>query len=358
MYHSWIGPKQLLFKYIPIGFIPSTLSTLSFTNCVYTHQSSLLLESSCLAHSLLHELLLTNHSVEASSLLHSLITHRTPSLSPSLEFFLHSSLNHSSSLHLQQTLSLLSSSSLFPRILIDCLRKQERTIWTRIIHNPLDILFLFRTTLYGGDLELASACISVLQGVACSGSEVAIPLSLPSKDIAYRWCDWDSVRSVCQSEYLSFLNSIQFVFKPIDNTSLDVCIAHKAGIELIVILILRGMISGLSDVYRFLVMEENRHSELQEFIPSNYQIDGILTSLSLCLLQQGYLNQVIKLQREIGWTWTSIPSYCPVTNYYESLTHLLIVSNLQLLPIDVFSDQSLFHDMTQKCILVKFILIH
>jgi len=96
-------------------------------------------------------------------------------------------------------------------------------------------------------------------------------------------------------------------------------------------------------------MEENRHSELQEIIPPCYQIDVILTSLAIHLLQQGYLKHVLELQREIGWTWSSTPSDCPVSNYYDSLTRLTAVSNLQLLPLDVFSDQSLFQEMTRRC---------
>ena len=38
-----------------------------------------------------------------------------------------------------------------------------------------------------------------------------------------------------------------------------------------------------------------------------------------------------------------------VSNYYDSLTRLTAVSNLQLLPLDVFSDQSLFQEMTRRC---------
>lgn len=205
VYRSWIGPRQYQLKFIPIGFLPSSISVISFTNGIFSHQHSLQLETQCLAHSLLHELISIDRNSEASLLLHSLITHHIPSLSPSLEFFIHSSLNHGSSEHLHHSLSLLSSSSLFPRLLINCLRKQERTIWTRVIHNSLDILFLFRTTLYGGDLELASACISVLQGVVCSGSEVAISPSLPLSETSYRWCDLNALRYVCQSWFQSFL---------------------------------------------------------------------------------------------------------------------------------------------------------
>ena len=218
-------------------------------------------------------------------------------------------------------------------------------------------MFLFRTTLYGGDLELASACISVLQGVVCSGSEVAIRPSLPFSETSYKWCDLNAVKSVCQPWLRSFLDSILFIFQHNDDTPLDVCLAHKAGIELMLLLVVRGIITGLSDVYRFLVMEENRHSELQEIIPSCYQIDVILTSLAIHLLQQGYLKHVLELQREIGWTWSSTPSGCPVSNYYDSLTRLTIVSNLQLLPVDVFSDQSLFQEMIRRCSILEFVLI-
>ena len=113
VYRSWIGPRQYQLKFIPIGFLPSSISVISFTNGIFSHQHSLQLETQCLAHSLLHELISIDRNSEASLLLHSLITHHIPSLSPSLEFFIHSSLNHGSSEHLHHSLSLLSSSSVF-----------------------------------------------------------------------------------------------------------------------------------------------------------------------------------------------------------------------------------------------------
>lgn len=307
------------------------------------------MESQCLAHSLLHELLSINQVHEASLLLNSLLANHTPSISISLEFFIHSSLNHSSSQHLTQALSLLSSTSLFPRLIINCLRKQERTIWSRIIHNALDILFLFRTTLYGGDLSLASACINVLQGVLCSASEVSLTASIPLSEALYKWCDWEAVKSASQTWAQCLLDSLKYIFEFDNQSSMDVCVAHKAGIELIVVLLVRGTVRGLSDVYRFVVMEENRHSELNQLIPPIFQIDVVLTSVAVHLLQQGYLKPVIELQREIGWKWSPYSSGCTVTNYYDSVTRLTIVSDIQLLPVDVFSDQSLFQELISRC---------
>ena len=133
------------------------------------------------------------------------------------------------------------------------------------------------------------------------------------------------------------------------------CIAHKAALELTLFLILQGQLQGLGDIYRFIVMEENRHVELEEGatpIPAIFHIDVLLTSIATQLLANGYLSVVVALQKEIRWEWVQneFPAMEPVDNFCSAITRLRVMTNMkQQIPEEAFMDVTMMSDSRRQC---------
>lgn len=347
---TWIGPKQYQFASIPFGFIPQSWSSISFYNTFYRHnnEGEIILETTCLLNSPLLVLLQSSHLHEANQFLQVFYQQHIPNLLPSLEFMIHSALNYSTPSILHTVLHFLSSYSIFPQILIGCLRKQERTTWPRALTNPFDILYLFRIFMNAGETHFASLILSVLQGVDCKVSETYIqpPSSLSQLSL---WCNFNSIKQHIQPSFTFLTESFSWIWN--DTTHETECITHKAGIELILVLIFQHQIKGISDVYRFIVMEENRHEEIGPAIPEDYQIDHILSKCILLLFEKGMLAYAIELQESIGFPIKAL-SNCDaihVKNYADVIQKMMVSMNLPLPPQECFQDLSLFKEIIHQC---------
>lgn len=400
MLQSWIGPKQYQFAFVPFGVFPDAWCCLSFYNTFFHHANDgeAPLEVTSILSSPLLSCLAHHQPDEASRLLRYVYALHMPSLSHSLEFMVHSALNHGSPSLLHETLLLLSSLPLFPAILVDCLRKEERSTWKKALHNPLDILFIFRACLNHGAIAFATATISVLQGVDCSASEFALPhpsspsselhSSSPSSELnsspssklnssssselnsspsselhpspsndlhptplpsdLYLWCDEQCIREHIRPDYAFLLDLFPFVWKRVEGVEGE-CVAHKAGIELLLMSVMRSDFSSVSDVYRFVLMEENRHAEMDHPLPHLFHVDVILTTCALSLLNRGLLSPFLSLTKAIPFTWTTLPSPISVTNFAGSLERMKNASALPLPPQDIFEETDLFQEMVARC---------
>ena len=203
-----------------------------------------------------------------------------------------------------------------------------RSTWKKALHNPLDILFIFRACLNHGAIAFATATISVLQGVDCSASEFALPhpsspsselhssspsselYSPPSSELhhspsndlhptplpsdLYLWCDEQCIREHIRPDYAFLLDLFPFVWKRVEGVEGE-CVAHKAGIELLLMSVMRSDFSSVSDVYRFVLMEEKRHAEMDHPLPHLFHVDVILTTCALSLLNRGLLTPFLSL---------------------------------------------------------------
>ena len=372
---SWIGPKQFQFAFLPIGVIPDVWSCITFFNTFFQHANdgAAPLEVRCIADSPLLQCLLLHRGDCAAQLLHALYKLHTPALISALEFSFHSALNHGSPALLQDTLHQLASLPLFPFVLIDCLRKQERSTWQKVLHNPADVLFLFRRFLNAGYTRFAMAVISVLQGVDCSASEFALPP--PPYDQLYIWCDQEAVQNHTWPEFHFLLDVCSQVWSEQDVSEAgeegtvnesdapqnikeatqtekgrieEECVAHKAGLELLLVMLMRKEYDSLSDVYRFVLMEENRHAELNHFIPQQFQVDVVLTQCALALLQKGHLTAMLALTKAIHFQWVE-RIMTPVANFGEAVNVILNRTDLPLPPFEVFSEFELFQEMIPRC---------
>lgn len=120
------------------------------------------------------------------------------------------------------------------------------------------------------------------------------------------------------------------VFK--ENSEVD-CIAHRSGLQLLFVALVRERYELLQDVYRFLEMEvwvnkvaefqEARHVEAGEALPQEFLVDHVLTVLCLNLLHQGNVHRVITLFQHIEFAWNATNEEMEVENYAESLDILL-----------------------------------
>lgn len=350
-FRKWIGPHRLQQRAIPLGLHCPTLSLVAVGNGVLRHQqSSLRLEVSCLAHAPLQELLARGFPSLAASALRRLEAAATPDLAASLEFLLHASLNHSNTQHLALTMKLLASSPLFPPVLVNCLRKQERTTWPRALHDPLDVLFLFRQFLYRGNPDFAAGVVSVLQGVSCVGSEVCLPFPAGTKanEFLYTWCDAEGVLRVACPEFAFLLDPFRFLFSEIGPIPATECLAHKAGLELLFVRILQGRFAGLSDVYRFVVMEENRHAELEETVGGKWRLGALLTGVAEEMLARGLLRAATQLQRAIGWQWLrETATEKPVGDFAAAARAM--AREWREPPVEMFEDAGRFQEEFGKC---------
>lgn len=389
-----MGPKQFQFGFLPVGVVPDVWSCVTFFNAFFQHANdgAAPLEVRCVADSPLLQCLVLHRPDCAAQLLRALHTLHTPSLDASLEFLLHSALNHGSPALLAEALRQLAALPLFPFVLIDCLRKQERATWRRVLHSPADILFLFRRFLQGGFTRFAMAVISVLQGVDCSASEFALPP--PPHDQLYIWCDPEAVRKHTWPEFHFLLEvcpqvwskqsmgevsqgvsegemsqgvsegetpqtgseSVSEVSRGVSESvsetpqivSTEECVAHKAGLELLLTMLMRKEFDGLSDVYRFVLMEENRHAELHHSVPPQFQVDVILTQCALALLQRGHLSALLALTHAIPFQWAE-QTQTHVTNFGEAVNAILNRTDLPLPPLEVFAESDLFQEMVPRC---------
>lgn len=408
---SWVGPKQFQFGFLPVGVVPDVWSCVTFFNAFFQHANdgAAPLEVRCVADSPLLQCLVLRRPDCAAQLLCALHTLHTPSLDASLEFLLHSALNHGSAALLAEALHQLAALPVFPFVLIDCLRKQERATWRRVLHSPADILFLFRRFLQAGFTRFAMAVISVLQGVDCSASEFALPP--PPHDQLYVWCDPEAVRKHTWPEFHFLLEvcpqvwskqgggerswgvsegemgegvsegvneTPQTVTEIVNETPQTVsesvcemsqgvsegvsetphtmpteeteeeCVTHKAGLELLLMMLMRKEFDSLSDVYRFVLMEENRHAELHHSVPPQFQVDVILTQCALALLQRGHLAALLALTRAIPFQWAK-QTQTHVTNFGEAVNAILNRTDLPLPPLEVFAESDLFQEMVPRC---------
>ena len=245
-----------------------------------------------------------------------------------------------------------------------------------MLHSPADILFLFRRFLQGGFTRFAMAVISVLQGVDCSASEFALPP--PPHDQLYVWCDPEAVRKHTWPEFHFLLEVCPQVWSkqgggerswgvsegemgegvsesvgetphtmPTEETE-EECVTHKAGLELLLMMLMRKEFDSLSDVYRFVLMEENRHAELHHSVPPQFQVDVILTQCALALLQRGHLAALLALTRAIPFQWAK-QTQTHVTNFGEAVNAILNRTDLPLPPLEVFAESDLFQEMVPRC---------
>lgn len=350
-FRRWIGPHQHQQLAVPLGVHCPTLSLVAASNGALRHQqASLRLEVSCLAHALLQELLARGFPSLAAAALRRLSDAATPDLAASLEFLLHASLNHSLPHHLAASMKLLASSPLFPAVLVNCLRKQERTTWPRALHDPLDVLFLFRQFLYRGNSDFAAGVVSVLQGVSCAGSEVCLPFPAGTKsaDFLYTWCDPEGVSRVARPEFAFLLDPFRFLFAEIGPIPATECLAHKAGLELLFVRILQGRFAGLSDVYRFVVMEESRHAELDETVGGRWRLEALLTSVAEQLLATGLLRAATELQRAIGWQWLREETLEKPVGDFGAAARAM-AREWREPPVEMFDDPARFQEEFGKC---------
>lgn len=126
------------------------------------------------------------------------------------------------------------------------------------------------------------------------------------------------------------------------------CVTHKAGLELLLMMLMRKEFDSLSDVYRFVLMEENRHAELHHCVPPQFQVDVILTQCALALLQRGHLAALLALTRAIPFQWAK-QTQMHVTNFGEVVNAILNRTDLPLPPLEVFAESDLFQEMVPRC---------
>ena len=249
---------------------------------------------------------------------------------------IHSALNYASPSTLSSTLIFLSQYPIFPQLFVNCLRKQEKTTWPKAIHNPNDILYLFRLFLNRGNIEFATSIISILQGVDCVTSETFLhqPSTIPNK--LYHWCDIKTIYKQAHPTRIYLVDVIRWLWdgskdgKRGELQDDHECVAHKASVELLMMIVLRNQTMNISDIYRFIVMEENRHEELQCPIPSAFKIDRLLSILFYTALDKGDFAFAMKLHYEVEFSILPLPELpsTTVVNFAEKIIH--IVKNLQL----------------------------
>lgn len=350
VYRAWIGPKQHQFRAVPLGVLPSVWSGVSLSNTFFLHHNrgDLLLEVACVASAPFLELI-DRFPAQVPAFLHALLASKPPGLSQALEFCVHAALNHGSAACLHATLTSLSALSFFPQILIRCLRKQERTTWPRALHSANDLVFVFRTFLAAGDLDFATVVISVLQGITCSASETAIPAD--NDALLYSWCNYLAVTRQTPSHLRFLLPSFAFLWNEEGSHGFE-CVAHKAGLELLLLRVVRGETFALGDVYRFVLMEEHRHFEDHHPVAPRFAIDSILTHLCCLLLSRGYIQLFADIQYAVGDVWKSVEKEflrCSVSNFDEVLRSCFDHVDLEMPAVSVAAPSDNFAEKIEHC---------
>lgn len=350
VYRAWIGPRQHPFRALPLGLQPSAWAAVALSNTFFLHRNrgELLLDVACVASAPVLALV-ERFSWQVPAFLRALLAAKPPALSQALEFCVHAALNHGSASCLHATLAALSALSFFPQILIRCLRKQERTTWPRALHSANDLVFVFRTFLAAGDLDFATVVISVLQGIACPASETSIPAD--NDALLYSWCNYLAVTRQTPSHLRFLLPSFAFVWNAEGSHGFE-CVAHKAGVELLLLRVLRGEVFALGDVYRFVLMEEQRHFEDHHPIASRFAIDSILTHLCCLLLSRGYIQLFADIQYAVGDVWKPAEKEflrCPVSNFDEVLRSCFDHVDLEMPAVNVVAPSANVAEQIERC---------
>ena len=350
VYRAWIGPKQHAFRALPLGVHPAAWAAVALRNTFFLHRNrgELLIDVACVA-SAPFLALIERFSWQVPAFLRALLAAKPPALSQALEFCVHAALNHGSASCLHATLAALSALSFFPQILMRCLRKQERTTWPRALHSANDLVFVFRTFLAAGDLDFATVVISVLQGIACPASETSIPTD--NDALLYSWCNYLAVTRQTPSHLRFLLPSFAFLWNAEGSHGFE-CVAHKAGVELLLLRVLRGEIFALGDVYRFVLMEEHRHFEDHHPIASRFAIDSILTHLCCLLLSRGYIQLFADIQYAVGDVWKPAENEflrCSVSNFDEVLRSCFDHVDLEMPVVNAVAPSTNTAEQIERC---------
>lgn len=210
--------------------------------------------AACGYHLFLASLLYSKQYTIASAFLCIAYSQQIPGLLPSLEYLLHCALNSDDSSFLTATLRLLSRLPQFSHLLVRCLRKQERSTWPFAVHSASDILQLFRSFLLKRDFEYAVTTISILQGLQCSLNRVAME-GETEEETRLLLHDSNLLRDIIAM----FSGDLEFVPSLFANVFSDApqgdCVAHRSGLQLLLVALLQQQYDLLPDIYRFLQME-------------------------------------------------------------------------------------------------------
>ena len=245
------SPSSLLIQprtdALPFGYSWKDLSFFCMKGPLHSHDLVLHPISICSFHLLLASLLNARQNTIASAVLGMSLQRNPFGLNDSIEYLLHFALNSGNPPFLAATFQLLSQLPLFSRILVRCLRKQERSMWPFAIKNTCEVCCLFHSFLISDDLEYAITTISILQGLACSvtgewqksATEAYHPVSLSQwKECVEEEKEWVLER-----------------FASVMEEKEEDCVAHVSALQLLLMMMIRGYFSQLGEVYRFLVME-------------------------------------------------------------------------------------------------------
>lgn len=198
----------------------------------------------CCYHLLIAELLHANQLVIASAYLQLGVSLKLPGFVSSMEYLLHNAINNDDSSFLAICLQLLSQLPYYSRILVRCLRKQERSMWPFAVQKTEDIIHLFHTFLFTNDMEYSITTISILHGLLCNVSQTSesvgptIPISTWKQNIQSNE-DW-------------LLDDYSEVFT---GAIPQECPAHLNGLQLLLVCIMKKHFGLMTDVYRYLLME-------------------------------------------------------------------------------------------------------
>lgn len=198
----------------------------------------------CCYHLLIAELLHANQLAVASAYLQLGVSLKLPGFISSLEYLLHYAINNDNSSFLAICLQLLSQLPYYSRILVRCLRKQERSMWPFAVQKTEDIIQLFHTFLFTNDMEYSITTISILHGLLCSVIQNGeteceiIPISTWQKHIK-------------TEETWLFEDYAEIFTGEIEHE----CPAHLNGLQLLLVCVMKHHFALLADIYRYLVME-------------------------------------------------------------------------------------------------------
>lgn len=232
---------------LAFGYSWKSLSFFCLQGPTHARDASLHAISVCSFHLLLAALLYSRQNTVAAAVLTMSLQRNPFGANDSLEYLLHFALNSGNPSFLAATFQLLSQLPLFSRILVRCLRKQERSMWPFAIKNTCEVCHLFHSFLLSDDFEYAVTTISILQGLACS---VADEWPKPAAE-AYHPVSLKQWRGCVKGDSVWVLER----FASVMEEKGEDCVAHVSALQLLLVIVIRGYFSQLAEVYRFLVME-------------------------------------------------------------------------------------------------------
>ena len=232
---------------LAFGYSWKSLSFFCLQGPTHARDASLHAISVCSFHLLLAALLYSRQNTVAAAVLTMSLQRNPFGANDSLEYLLHFALNSGNPSFLAATFQLLSQLPLFSRILVRCLRKQERSMWPFAIKNTCEVCHLFHSFLLSDDFEYAVTTISILQGLACS---VAGEWPKPAAE-AYHPVSLKQWRGCVKGDSVWVLER----FASVMEEKGEDCVAHVSALQLLLVIVIRGYFSQLAEVYRFLVME-------------------------------------------------------------------------------------------------------